>query len=131
MISPCLRSTVCFVRCLLFIHSREVKLGSSVFTLGFPEPDIQGFEPKLTKGDVNGLAGTRDDERYFQISVPVQPGNSGGPLFNESGAVVGIVTKRLNDLAMLSRSGMVGQNVNYALKSAAILDFLAAVPILA
>jgi hypothetical protein len=72
--------------------SREIELGASVFTLGFPDPEVQGYEPKLTTGTVNSLSGIRDDRRYFQISVPVQPGNSGGPLLDQSGAVVGMVS---------------------------------------
>jgi hypothetical protein len=55
-----------------------VKLGDSVFTIGFPNTDLQGVAPKLTKGEISSLAGIRDNPRYFQISVPVQPGNSGG-----------------------------------------------------
>ena len=79
----------------------SVKLGDPVFTIGFPNVDLQGFEPKLTKGDVSSMAGGRDDPRYFQISVPVQPGNSGGALVNTVGNVVGIVSDRLSDSAAL------------------------------
>jgi S1-C subfamily serine protease len=93
-----------------------ITAGASVYTVGFPNPMVQGFEPKLTKGDINSATGLKDDPRMFQISVPVQPGNSGGPLLNERGAVIGIITAQLNSLNALITSGALPQNVNYALK---------------
>ena len=92
-------------------------LGQDVFTIGFPNIQMQGVEPKYTDGKISSLAGMRDDPSEYQISVPVQPGNSGGPLCDARGEVVGIVVARLNDMAMLETSGMVPQNVNYAVKS--------------
>ena len=56
--------------------SRSVKLGATVATVGFPNIGLQGFAPKLAKGEIASLSGAGDDARYFQISVPVQPGNS-------------------------------------------------------
>jgi len=108
-----------------------VRLGESVFTIGFPNPDVQGLEPKLTRGDISSLAGIQDDPRYFQISVPVQPGNSGGPLVNSSGHVVGVVTMRLGDMRTLQASGALPQNVNYALKGSLLTALLEGVPELA
>lgn len=106
----------------------EGKLGESVFTIGFPLVDIIGTEPRLTRGDINSLAGIKDDIRYYQVSVPVQPGNSGGPLVNLSGDVIGVVTMRLADIATLQMSGALPQNVNYALKSAHLRQLLENVP---
>ena len=105
-----------------------VKLGDEVFTVGFPNPDLQGTEPKLTRGEISSMAGIRDNPQYFQISVPVQPGNSGGALVNESGDVVGIVTARLDDAATYESSGALPQNVNYALKGSLVHSFLEKVP---
>jgi len=106
------------------LASRNVQLGDAVVTLGFPNIDMQGVEPKLTRGEINSLAGLHDDPRYFQMSVAVQPGNSGGPLVDLCGNVVGMVAARLSDRAALKTSGMLPQNVNYALKSSFILAFL-------
>src|SRR5207302_7312555 len=106
----------------------RVKLGEAVFTVGFPNPDVQGVEPKLTRGEISSLAGIHDDPRYFQISVPVQPGNSGGALVDESGNVVGVVTARLDDVTTYEVSGALPQNVNYAVKGALVHDFLNGVP---
>jgi S1-C subfamily serine protease len=71
--------------------SRSAHLGGTVATIGFPDPSLQGFSPKLAKGEIASLSGAGDDPRYFQISVPVQPGNSGGALVDERGNVIGIV----------------------------------------
>ncbi|HKQ36542.1 MAG TPA: tetratricopeptide repeat-containing serine protease family protein [Verrucomicrobiae bacterium] len=109
-------------------NSKETKLGDPVFTIGFPNTDVQGIEPKLTRGDINSLAGIKDDPRHFQVSVPVQPGNSGGPLVDASGNVVGVVTMRLGDWRTLKLTGALPQNVNYAVKSAHVRELVASVP---
>jgi uncharacterized protein len=108
--------------------SRTVKMGSTVATVGFPNIGLQGFAPKLAKGEVAALSGPQDDPRYFQISVPVQPGNSGGALVDEGGNVVGIVAAKLNVAAAVATSGALPENVNYAIKSSLLLSFLESVP---
>jgi len=108
--------------------SRAVKLGGTVATVGFPNIGLQGFAPKLAKGEIASLSGASDDPRYFQISVPVQPGNSGGALVDERGNVVGVVSAKLNALTALSTSGELPENVNYAVKSSFLLGFLESVP---
>ena len=108
--------------------SRTVKLGGTVATVGFPDTGLQGFSPKLAKGEIASLAGIQDDPRYFQISVPVQPGNSGGALVDARGNVVGIVAAKLNAKAALDASGALPENVNYAVKSSLLLSFLESVP---
>ena len=108
--------------------SRAVRLGSTVATVGFPNIGLQGFAPKLAKGEIAALSGAQDDARYFQISVPVQPGNSGGALVDERGNVVGIVSAKLSAKAALDTSGALPENVNYAVKSSFLLGFLESVP---
>jgi len=109
---------------LAVADSSAVKLGQPVSTLGFPNIHVQGLEPKLTRGEINSLTGVKDNTRYFQMSAAVQPGNSGGPLFDRLGNVIGIVALRLNDLTSLRRTGTVPQNVNYAVKSCHLIEFL-------
>jgi len=106
----------------------RVKLGDAVFTIGFPNPVVQGVEPKLTRGEISSMAGARDNPRYYQISVPVQPGNSGGALLDECGNAVGVVTSRLDDVATYEASGALPQNVNYAVKGGLVYNFLRGVP---
>src|SRR4029077_1946100 len=108
--------------------SRTVRMGSTVATIGFPNIGLQGFAPKLAKGEIAALSGAQDDPKYFQISVPVQPGNSGGALVDERGNVVGVVAAKLNATAALAASGALPENVNYAVKSSFLLGFLESVP---
>jgi hypothetical protein len=110
------------------VSSRNSRLGSTVATVGFPNVGLQGFEPKLSKGDISSLAGIQDDVKHFQISVPVQPGNSGGALVDERGNVVGVVSAQLSQKAALESSGTLAQSVNYAVKSSYLLSFLESVP---
>jgi len=102
----------------LAISRKETsELGQEVFTIGFPNIQMQGVEPKYTDGKIRSLKGMQDDPSEYQISVPVQPGNSGGPLCDSRAEVVGVIVARLNDMTMLETSGVVPQNVNYAVKS--------------
>ena len=82
--------------------------------------------------DLAGLSavvtGAGDDPRYFQISMPVQPGNSGGALVDAHGNVVGIVAAKLSVQAALDATGQLPENVNYAVKSSLLLSFLESVP---
>lgn len=109
---------------LPLVSSATVKTGDVVFTMGFPQVSLQGPEPKYTDGSISSLSGLGGSSRFFQISVPVQPGNSGGPLLNERGQVIGVVNARLNDSFAVAASGMIPQNVNYAVKSSFILPVL-------
>jgi TPR repeat protein len=113
---------------LAIAASRTVALGGTVATVGFPDIGLQGFAPKLAKGEIASLSGAGDDPRYFQISVPVQPGNSGGALVDERGNVIGIVSAKLDASAALAASGQLPENVNYAVKSSLLLSFLESVP---
>jgi S1-C subfamily serine protease len=115
-------------KALVIASSRSVKMGRTVATVGFPNVGMQGFAPKLAKGEIAALSGAQDDPRFFQISVPVQPGNSGGALVDERGNVVGVVSAKLNAVAALAVSGSLPENVNYAVKSSFLLGFLESVP---
>ena len=88
-----------------------------------------GDNPKYTEGVVNAISGLKDDPTVFQISVEIQPGNSGGPLFNSSGQVIGITQSSLDpDLAIEVFGGILPQNVNYAIKSHYISALLPMLP---
>lgn len=86
---------------------------------------------KLAKGEIASLAGARDDARHFQISAPIQPGNSGGALVDERGNVIGLVVAKLSQQAALATSGTLAENVNYAVKLSYLLSFLESVPAVA
>jgi S1-C subfamily serine protease len=98
--------------------------GSRVFTIGYPLNDVMGSNYKVTDGIISSKSGIADDVRYYQISVPLQPGNSGGPLFNKDGNVIGITSARLNGQAV----GTQVENVNYAIKSSYLLSLYNMLP---
>lgn len=92
------------------------KRGNEVMTLGFPLISIQGQQQKATFGRINALSGIKDDFRYIQTDTPIQPGNSGGPLISKEGIVIGVVSATLNVVNTYKESGVLPQNVNYAVK---------------
>jgi TPR repeat protein len=108
--------------------SRGVDMGDMVATVGFPNPVLQGREPKFASGEIAALSGGQDDPKFFQVSVPLQPGNSGGPLTDSAGNVIGVVSAKLNPIAAIATTGTVPENVNYAVKGSYLLGFLEASP---
>lgn len=104
--------------------STNIKRGEKVYAIGFPHVGIQGIEPKLTDGIISSLSGLRDEPATFQITNPIQPGNSGGPLFTEDGEVVGVVVATLNALSVANQTGTIPQNVNFAIKSNYLIELL-------
>lgn len=113
------------------VGSRGLKLADRVATLGYPNPSIQGQSAKYSSGDISSLSGPGDDPRLLQISVPIQPGNSGGPLVDASGGVVGVVVAQLDKVLTLKVTGSLPENVNYAIKGTILLATLESVPGLA
>ncbi len=110
--------------CLPIANSRTTALGDPVFTIGFPNPVIQGFNPKFTRGEISSLTGLEDCPSVFQISIPIQTGNSGGPVIADSGSVIGVVNAKLNTLTAAKLTGDFAQNVNFAIKTETFLDRL-------
>lgn len=91
--------------------SETSDVGTSVFALGFPLTSILGEEIKYTTGTISSKSGMKGDIVRYQISVPIQPGNSGGPLFDNDGNLLGITSSGIN------RKIVYAENVNYAIKS--------------
>jgi tetratricopeptide (TPR) repeat protein len=112
---------------LKFGDSSKVRPGDKVFTIGYPASAILGKNQKITDGIISSVTGIEDDPTMFQITVPIQPGNSGGPLFNEQGEVIGITTASLS-LNAIQSLGAVPQNVNYAIKSSFVNNLLTTIP---
>ena len=102
------------------LASEGPSMGDTVFTIGFPAPSMMGQQPKLTSGVVSAVTGAEDDPRFIQMSVAVQPGNSGGPLLNSRGEAVGMVTSKLDPAYALKHGGFLPENVGYAIK----IDYL-------
>jgi serine protease Do len=112
----------------IIADAKRIKTGRKVYTLGFPLGEIMGTTPRASYGHINSQYGIQDDPRVFQISNPLQPGNSGGPLFNEKGEVVGIVVSGLNAKYLFEHAGIIPQNVNFALKSDYLKNLISMLP---
>lgn len=102
------------------------RLGETVAVFGFPLMTFLASSGNFTLGNITATAGLGDDQTQIQISAPVQPGNSGGPLLDQSGNVVGVVVSKLDVLRAASISGDFPQNVNFAIKANILAEFLAA-----
>ena len=111
-----------------FADVNTVKVGQEVFTLGFPLGDMMGSKSRLSTGRINSQFGIQDDPRLFQISNPLQPGNSGGPLFNNNGDLVGIVVSSLNAKFFYENAGIIPQNVNFAVKASYLQSIISMTP---
>lgn len=109
---------------LAFRTGPVVRRGEGVVAYGFPLAGLLSSDPKLTRGEVNGLRGIGDNPNQYQISAEVQPGNSGGPLVDMQGNLVGVVVSKLNAQAVSRRTGDIAQNVNFAVQGQAALAFL-------
>jgi S1-C subfamily serine protease len=101
-----------------------IKAAEPVLVFGYPLAEALSSAGNTTVGNVTALAGLRDDSRYIQISAAVQPGNSGGPVLDEAGRLIGVVVAKLNALVVARLTGDIPQNVNFALKVATLASFL-------
>ncbi|TNV12655.1 trypsin-like peptidase domain-containing protein [Brucella pecoris] len=108
----------------LKLRNAQPKLGEDVAALGYPLAKLLSDSIKITMGNINSLIGLENDTRYLQISTPIQPGNSGGPLVDRSGFLLGINSAKLDDSYAIKTSGSIPQNVNFAIKSNILELFL-------
>jgi uncharacterized protein len=109
-----------------FRSDPAIRAGDSVVAVGFPLHGLLASEANVTTGTVSALAGIGNDDRFLQMTVPVQPGNSGGPLLDLQGRVVGVVVAKLDALQVASATGDIPQNVNFAIKAHVVRNFLRA-----
>ena len=106
------------------IKDKAVRSGDSVVAIGYPYHGLLTSDFTVTTGIVSSLSGVLNDTRFLQISAAVQPGNSGGPLLASSGEVVGVVAAKLNALKFVKATGNIPENINFAIKTGALRDFL-------
>lgn len=109
---------------LLLRQGRGVRLADSIVVAGFPLTGLLSSGLNVTTGAVSALAGPENDRRLIQITAPVQPGNSGGPLLDTSGNVVGVVVSKLDAVKVASVTGDIPQNVNFAISLGTLQAFL-------
>ncbi|MEX0829614.1 MAG: serine protease [Nitrospirales bacterium] len=116
------------VKCLSLGDSENARTGDAVLTVGFPLSGLLASTPSVGQGVISNTFGMANDPRMFQISIPIQPGNSGSPLLDEYGRVIGVVTSTLNSQEMFKTTGSIPQNVNFAIKSSYLKSIFSMVP---
>lgn len=108
-----------------FRAGRGIRPGAEVVVVGYPLRGLLASEANVTRGNVSALAGPGDDRRLFQMTAPVQPGNSGGPVLDLAGRVVGVAVARLDAQAVArATGGALPQNVNFAVGAGTARAFL-------
>lgn len=106
------------------LRSDDVELGESLLVAGYPYGEIFSNTIKVTGGMVSAIRGVGDDSRQFQLDAAVQPGNSGGPIYDANGNIVGVVVAQLNKLKMAKTIGSMPENVNFGIKASTVRQFL-------
>ena len=110
----------------MVFRSDAIKLGEEVIAGGYPLLGILADSLNITVGVISSLSGLGNDSRFLQTTAAIQPGNSGGPLVDRNGRVVGIVTSKLGAQAMLEETGFVPEGVNFAIRHDQVRSFLEA-----
>ena len=108
------------------LRAGNLRQGDDINAVGYPLHGLLSSGAQITSGNVSALAGMQNDSRFIQISAPVQPGNSGGPLVDASGNVVGVIVSKLNAVAIASVNGDIPQNINFAISPLVLKGFLEA-----
>jgi S1-C subfamily serine protease len=100
-----------------FRQDKPLRSGDDVVVVGYPLSSLLSREANVTAGVVSAMNGLHGDPRHYQITAPVQKGNSGGPLADMGGNIVGIVSSKLNAMAIANKTGDIPQNINFAIKA--------------
>ena len=104
--------------------SDDVELGEDVLVAGYPYGELFSNSIKVTKGIVSSNKGMGDDSGQFQMDAAVQPGNSGGPIYDENGNIVGVVISQLDKRKVEKVIGSLPENVNFGIKASTVRQFL-------
>jgi Trypsin-like serine proteases, typically periplasmic, contain C-terminal PDZ domain len=109
-----------------FRDGNAARVGEAVLVAGYPLRGVLASDINVTTGTLSALAGLGNDTSQLQITAPIQPGNSGGPLLDMSGNIIGVVVAKLNTIQFAKATGDIPQNVNFAITSNVAKDFLRA-----
>ncbi|MEI6025961.1 MAG: trypsin-like peptidase domain-containing protein [Betaproteobacteria bacterium] len=109
----------------VFARSPEsVKQGEEILVYGYPLSQVLARSGNLTPGIVSAMTGINNNSSQFQITAPIQPGSSGSPVIDRNGKIVGMVSQKLNDVAVARATGSIPQGVNFAISGTVIRSFL-------
>ena len=108
------------------MRSEDVSGGEEILVAGYPLGNMVSDTIKVTKGIVSANKGMGDDSSQFQMDAAVQAGNSGGPIYDENGNIVGVVVQQLNKLKVAKVMGSLPENVNFGIKASTVRQFLTA-----
>ena len=108
------------------ISNRDPKLLDDIYVAGYPFGKAVSSSVKVTKGVVSALAGSQDNYALVQIDAAIQPGNSGGPIVNTSGDVVGVAVAKLDFKDAMESYGVIPENTNFGIKSSILKNFTSA-----
>ena len=106
------------------LRSDDVRLGEKVLVAGYPFGDFFSNSIKVTTGVVSSTRGAGDDSGQFQLDAAIQPGNSGGPIYDSGGNIVGVVISQLDKLKVAKAIGSMPENVNFGIKASTVRQFL-------
>ena len=102
----------------------NVELGEDLLVSGYPYGNMFSNTIKVTKGIVSANRGMGDGNSQFPMGTAVQAGNSGGPIYDENGNIVGVVVQQLNKLKVAKVMGSMPENVNFGIKASTVRQFL-------
>jgi len=108
------------------ISNRDPKLLDDIYVAGYPFGQAVSSSVKVTKGVVSALAGLQNNYALVQIDAAIQPGNSGGPIVNTSGDVVGVAVAKLDFKDAMESYGVIPENINFGIKSSILKNFTSA-----
>lgn len=112
-------------RAVFSVSDDNPKLLSEIYVAGYPYGNSLSSSIKVTKGIVSSLVGLGNNSSIFQIDAAIQPGNSGGPIVDTNGNVIGVAVSSLDQMATLERFGVIPQNTNFGIKSNVVTNLLA------
>jgi uncharacterized protein len=107
----------------VFLRDKAARQGEHIMVAGFPLAGLLTSDMSVNEGIVSALSGFADNAHQIQISAPIQSGNSGGPVFDTEGAVIGVVQSAVN-ATQLGMAGAIAQNANFAIKVSSVREFL-------
>ena len=106
-------------------EDNELEQGEKIIIVGFPLPDMLNTNVKVTDGIVSSLYGIQNDPDRITHTAPIQPGNSGGPVFSEKGTIIGVVVSTFTHEDIMNElGGYIPQNINFAIKGGKVKEFI-------